>query len=154
MHCRIRRAADSALYDAAISLIERRLGEASWKTAAAVRLDDGSILTGIGLANISSAAGFCAEVGPLAQAYTEDRQVVASICVNRSDDRGQDLVLAPCGVCQERLALWGPDVEVGVADGTTPSGWSSRRLAELMPYYWASALSADDHWPTKAEHAE
>lgn len=146
--------ADSALYDAAISLIERRLDHASWKTAAAIRLDDGSILTGIGLDNISAAAGFCAEVGPLAQAYTTDRHVVASICVNRNADRERDLVLAPCGVCQERLALWGPDVEVGVSDGTDPSGWSSRRLAELMPYYWATALSPDDRWPTKAEHSE
>lgn len=146
--------ADLELYEAAVSLIESRLSGSSWKTAAAIRLDDGSILTGIGLVNISSAAGFCAEVGPLAQAYTIDGQVVASICVNRSDDREKDLVLAPCGVCQERLALWGPDVGVGVADSTDARGWSSRRLVELMPYYWASALSADDRWPTKAEHAE
>lgn len=117
-------------------------------------MDDGSILTGIGLVNINSAAGFCAEVGPLAQAYAIDGQVVASICVNRSDDREKDLVLDPYGVRQERPTLWGPDVEVGVAGSTDATGWSSRRLVELMPYYWASALSADDHWPTKAEHAE
>ena len=146
--------ADSALYDAAISLIETRLKDSSWKTAAAIRLDDGSILTGIGLVNMNAAAGLCAEVGPLAQAYTDDRRVVASICVNRSADRDTDLVLAPCGVCQERLALWGPDVEVGVADSTDAAGWSSRRLAELMPYYWASAFSPDDHWPTTAEHRD
>lgn len=146
--------ADSALYDAAIALIERRLGSTSWKTAAAIRLDDGSILSGIGLDNINAAAGLCAEVGPLAQAYTKDRRVVASICVNRSTDREQDLVLAPCGVCQERLALWGPSVEVGVADGTSATGWSSVRLAELMPYYWATTFSDDDHWPTPAEHAD
>ncbi len=137
-----------------MSLIETRLASSSWKTAAAIRLDDGSILSGIGLANFSSAAGFCAEVGPLAQAYTEDRNVIASICVNRSDDRETDLVLAPCGVCQERLALWGPDVEVGVTDATNPAGWSSRRLEELMPFYWASAFSTENRWPSKAEHAE
>jgi cytidine deaminase len=74
------------------------------------------MMTGIGLVNISAAAGLCAEVGPLAQAYTEDRKVVTSICVNCTDDRERDPVLAPCGVCQERLALWGPDVE----------GWASR----------------------------
>jgi cytidine deaminase len=145
---------DQDLYDAAVGLIETRLADASWKTAAAIRLDDGEVLTGIGLANFSAAAGFCAEVGPLAQAYTRDRNVVASICVNRSEERGNDLVLAPCGVCQERLALWGPDVEVGVADDTAQAGWSSRRLVELMPYYWASAFSDSNRWPTKAEHAE
>lgn len=145
---------DQDLYDAAVGLIETRLVEASWKTAAAVRLENGSILTGIGLVNFNAAAGFCAEVGPLAQAYTSNQNIVASICVNRSENRRNDLVLAPCGVCQERLALWGPDVEVGVADRTAESGWSSRRLAELMPYYWASAFSEDEAWPTKAEHAE
>lgn len=145
---------DTDLYDAAVGLIETRLAASSWKTAAAVRLDDGTVLTGIGLANFSSAAGLCAEVGPLAQAYTADSTVVASICVNRSDDRGTDLVLAPCGLCQERLALWGPDVEVGVADAAAPRGWSTRRLVELMPYYWASAFSTDGRWPAKADHAE
>ena len=146
--------ADAELHEAATALIESRLAGAAWRTAAAVRLDDGSILTGIGLANFNSAAGLCAEVGPLAQAYTADRDVVASICVNRSDGREHDVVLAPCGVCQERLALWGPDVEVGVADPASPTGWSSRRLEDLMPTYWASALTEDGRWPTKADHAE
>ena len=145
---------DQELYDSAIALIETRLAGSSWRTAAAIRLDDGSVLAGIALANFSSAAGLCAEVGPLAEAYTRDRDVVASICVNRSDDRTNDVVLAPCGLCQERLALWGPDVEVGVADDTAETGWSSRRLAELMPYYWVTAFTDDDRWPDKQDHAE
>lgn len=145
---------DQELYDAAVVLIETRLADHAWRTAAALRLDDGTVLTGIGLANFNSAAGLCAEVGPMAQAYTSGRGVVASICVNRSSDRDGDLVLAPCGVCQERLALWGPDVEVGVADSEARSGWSSRRLAELMPHYWATSFFEGGRWPTQAEHAE
>lgn len=145
---------DEPLYDAAVALIERRLPNAAWATAAALRLDDGAILTGICLDNVNSAAGLCAEIGPMCEAFTSDRGVTASICVNRSADRDHDLVLAPCGVCQERLALWGPEVEVGVTDPEDPRRWSSRRLEQLNPYYWAAALSDDAHWPTPAEHSE
>ncbi|HEY8317220.1 MAG TPA: cytidine deaminase [Amnibacterium sp.] len=145
---------DEALYDAAVALIERRLPSAPWATAAALRLDDGSIVTGIGLDNMNSGAGLCAEVGPMCAAFTDGRAVVASICVNRSSDRRRDLVLAPCGLCQERLALWGPAVEVGVSDPQDPRGWSGRRLADLNPYYWATAFSEDGRWPTTADHAE
>ena len=145
--------ADTALHDAAVALIEQRLPRAEWATAAALRLDDGSVLVGIGLDNFSSAAGLCAEAGPVAQAFTAGRRVTDSVCVNRSRDRDGDLVLAPCGLCQERLALWGPEVAVGVADPADPRGWSSRALAELNPYYWAATFFGG-RWPTTAEHAE
>jgi cytidine deaminase len=145
---------DQSLYDAAVALIERRLPEAAWATAAALLLDDGSVIVGIGLDNFNSAAGLCAEVGPIAQAYTDGRRVTASICVNRAKDRDGTLVLAPCGHCQERLALWGPDVEVGVADSSDRRGWTTRRLVELNPYYWATSFFEDRHWPTTEEHAE
>ena len=145
---------DEVLYRAAVGLIESRLASVDWATAAALRMDDGSIRVGIALDNINSGAGLCAEVGPIAQAYTEGRRVVDSICVTRSRDRQHDLVLAPCGLCQERLALWGPDVEVGVFDAEDPRGWSGRRLGELNPHYWASAFFEDQHWPTTAEHSE
>jgi len=135
-------------------LIERRLPTAPWATAAAVYLEDGSILSGICLDNFNSAAGLCAEAGPICSAYTENRQITASVCVNRAVDRAQDLILAPCGVCQERLALWGPEVEVGVADRGSATGWSSRRLAELNPFYWASTFAENLRWPSQAEHAE
>lgn len=145
---------DEILYNSAVRLIESRLASSEWATAAALRMDDGSIRVGIVLDNINSGAGLCAEVGPIAQAYTEGRQVIASICVNRAKDRQYDRVLAPCGLCQERLALWGPEVEVGVADAADPKGWSGRRLKELNPHYWAAALFDDGHWPTTKEHAE
>ena len=144
--------ADQKLYDAAGQLIERRLPEAEWATAAALYLDDGSIATRVCLDIFNSAAGLCAEAGPVCHAYTTDRDVLASICVNWVRDRAKDLVLAPCGVYQERLALWGPDVEVGVAD-PDGAGWSSRPLHELNPHYWASVLSEDGGWSSRNEHA-
>ena len=145
--------ADLTLYEAAVELIERRWPDADWATAAAVYLDDGSIATGVTLDNFNSAASLCAETGPLCQAYTTNRIVVASICVNRARGRTTDLVLAPCGVCRERLALWGPEVEVGVVDSASGLGWTSRPLRELNPYYWATAFSHSSAWPSPAEHA-
>ena len=145
---------DEILYRAAVDLIESRLASVDWATAAALRMDDGSIRVGIAFDNINSGAGLCAEVGPIVQAFTDGRTVLDSICVTRSTDRQQDLVLAPCGLCQERLAVWGPDVEVGVLDAENPQGWSGRRLGELNPFYWASAFFEDQHWPTAAEHAD
>jgi len=52
------------------------------------------------------------------------------------------------------LALWGPDVEVGVFDAEDAREWSGRRLGELNPYYWARAFFEDEHWPTTAEHSD
>ena len=135
---------DEVLYRAAVGLFESRLASVDWATAAALRMDDGSIRVGIALDNINSGAGLCAEVGPIAQAYTEGRRVVDSICVTRSRDRQHDLVLAPCGLCQERLALWGPDVEVGVFDAEDPEGWSARSpRAQLQTQLVRSSFPPD-----------
>jgi len=70
---------DEILYVAAVGLIESRLASSEWASAAALRMDDESIRVGIVLDNINSGAGLCAEVGPITQAYTEGRQVIASI---------------------------------------------------------------------------
>lgn len=85
------------------------------------------------------------------QAYTQGRAITASMCVARTDE-GAIKVLAPCGACQERLALWGPDVQVAVANAG--GGWASRRLVELNPHYWTTAFTDGQRWPTLAEHAE
>ncbi|MEU5852636.1 cytidine deaminase [Saccharopolyspora shandongensis] len=143
---------DQRLVDAAVELLERRWGHAEQAVAAAVRLDDGQILTSTSLDNLNAAATLCAETGALCQAYTLDKRVTASVCVSKWPGAEGHPVLAPCGVCQERLALWGPDVEVAVADADSPSGWSARTLRELNPFYWGTRFSADGGWPSIAEH--
>lgn len=121
--------------------------------AAAVYLDDGSVLTGVALDNINAVMGLCTETGPLCQAYTMGRAVTASICVAPGSSGRALQVLAPCGACQERLALWGPGVEVGVASDQDDTGWASKSLIEVNPYYWAAAYAAAG-WPSPAEHAD
>jgi cytidine deaminase len=145
--------ADQNLFDHAVELINRRWRDASFAVAAAIYLDDGTVLTGVSLDNFNSAMNLCAETGPMCEAYSRDSRVVASICVSREDGRDGFTVLAPCGACQERLALWGPDVQVGVSDPHNSDGWSTRALVELNPYYWATAFANDGSWPSAAQHA-
>ena len=120
--------------------------------AAAVRVEGGEVLTGVSPADYDAAMTLCAETGPICTAYSNGQTIVASVCVSIDRATGTRSVLAPCGACQERLALWGPDVEVGVADPTDPAGWSSRELRELMPFYWAAASQVDSAWPAVPDH--
>ena len=50
-------------------------------------------------------------------------------------------ILAPCGIRQERLALWGEDVQVPVAVPGSPGQWQAKRLAELQPHSWRNAVT-------------
>ncbi|WP_031006778.1 cytidine deaminase [Streptomyces sp. NRRL F-5727] len=143
---------DQALVDAAIAQADRRWSPEEPGGAAAVRLDDGRILTSVGLDNIHGSVALCQETGAYCQAYTLNRRVTASVCVFRDPEDGRYVILPPCGVCQERLALWGPDVEVGVPDPEDPTRWVAHRLAELHPHYWARHF-AGGSWPSQGLHA-
>lgn len=142
---------DQRLVDAAVDQLNRRWPDRDYAVVAAAYLDDGRILTGVALDNLNAAATLCAETATLCQAYTLDRAVTASVCVSREAVGGTVGVLAPCGICQERLALWGPDVQVAVADGTA-AGWSARTLAELNPFYWGAHFAGGDAWPSMVDH--
>lgn len=142
---------DQRLVDAALDQLNTRWPQASQAVAAAMYLDNGDILTSVSLDNFNAAATLCAETGALCQAYTLDRRVTASVCVSQ-EDGGVVRVLAPCGICQERLALWGPDVQVAVADDAAACGWTTRTLVELNPFYWGTRFTEDGAWPLTAEH--
>ncbi|GAA1497604.1 cytidine deaminase [Paeniglutamicibacter kerguelensis] len=144
---------DQNLIDAAIDQISRRWPNAEQAVAAAMYLEGGQILTSVSLDNFNAAANLCAETGAICQAYTMDRQVTASVCVSREAGSGKISVLAPCGICQERLALWGPTVQVAVPGPHTASGWSTRTLLQVNPYYWATQFTDDGHWPSTADHS-
>ncbi|MDP9642931.1 cytidine deaminase [Actinopolyspora lacussalsi] len=140
---------DQHLVDAAVSQMDYRARTA----AAAVYLQDGRILTSVCLDNLNAAATLCAETGAICQAYTLGASITASVCVSRWEGGRGFSVLAPCGICQERLALWGPDVQVGVADLEAASGWNVRTLRELNPFYWGQHFADGDTWPSSAVHA-
>jgi cytidine deaminase len=145
--------ADQALFDAAIEQLRARWPENHAGVASAVYLSDGSILTGVPLDNINPSMTLCAETGPICQANTMGKAIAASICVAQEEGGKERQVLAPCGACQERLAFWGPRVEVGVASTSSVTGWESKTLIEVHPHYWAAAYAVESEWPTQTEHS-
>lgn len=142
------------LVDASLELLRQRWPGVPDAVAAAVLLEDGRILTSVGLDNINAAANLCAETGALIRAYTLDAAVVASACVAGGAESGVFRVLAPCGICRERLALWGPEVLAAVPGAAGGSSWEMLSLRELNPYYWAASFTVDGSWPSTAGHRE
>ncbi|MBV1780511.1 cytidine deaminase [Paeniglutamicibacter sp. ABSL32-1] len=143
------------LVEAAIEQLRTRWpGARDSVAAAAVVLEDGEILTSVSFDNFNAAATLCAETGAVAQAYTLGKRVVASACVTGGTAEGTYQVLAPCGICQERLAVWGPGVLAAVPGSAGGAEWEMRTLRELNPYYWATSFTSQGQWPSTAEHGE
>jgi cytidine deaminase len=141
------------LVDAAIDQMNRRWPAGESAGAAAVCLDDGQILTSVCFDNLNGGVSLCHETGAICQANTLNKRVTASVCVVGEAGSSEVAVLAPCGICQERLALWGPDVQVGVGDPDSPSGWAVRTLLEVNPYYWGAHFADGGRWPSTAKHS-
>lgn len=102
-------------------------------------LADGTILTGTSPDAINPSVEVCHETEPYCGAYRLGQQIVASICLHRHPD-GRFLVLSPCGVCRERLAVYGPQVWVAVAGPGDPTHVAWKQLRDLLPDYWMTAF--------------
>ena len=98
------------------------------------------MLTSVSFDPPNTGAALCHETGAFCEVNRIGASVVASVCVSRSEAGGPFLILAPCGICQERLALWGPNVEVAVAVPGKPGAWQSKRLADVQPHSWLNAV--------------
>jgi cytidine deaminase len=131
---------DQHLIDAAIAQAIARFpnGEAG---AAAVRLSDGRVLTSVAFDGPNAATSLCHETGAICEAYRLGATVTASACVSRLSTATPFIILAPCGVCQERLAQWGMDIQVAVPLSGEPTKWRSKTLAEVQPYYWRNVVA-------------
>jgi len=130
---------DQKLFDSAVALIEERFGKSSDKGAAAIYTESGKILTSTAPDALNDGVSLCHEAGAFCEAYKIDEKIVASICIHQGEN-GKNITLTPCGICQERLYLYGGDVEVGVPNKKDPSKWESRKLKEVQPYYWRNIL--------------
>lgn len=133
---------DETLVAAAISLAEQRYADDpdgdGWAGAAAMYVSDGRILTSVFVDAANAAASLCCETGAIAEAHKLNPAVVASVCVSRDSPHAPFVILTPCGICQERLAFWGGDVQVAVPAPGDPTRWLSKPLRDVQPYYWAS----------------
>lgn len=100
---------------------------------------DGEILLSTSPAALNESVILCHEVGALCEAYAKNKVITATVCASRLDE-GSIRIFAPCGLCQERLMVYGQDVECAVAKDDEPSAWEMRTLGQLQPYYWRKAL--------------
>lgn len=132
-------AALAATVEACRALIETRFPGGGEHGAAAMLLADGTIVTGTAPAAVNPSVEVCHETEPYCAAYRLSRGVVASICLHRRPD-GRHVVLSPCGVCRERLAVHGPGVRVAVADPADPTAVVWKALREVLPDYWLTAF--------------
>lgn len=126
---------DQELVDAATALALQRFptGEA---VAAALRTHTGRIITSVYCEARVDAACLCAETGAICEAHKLNERVVASVCIYRQSEHEAFRILAACGICQERLAFWGLDVEVAVPGNAPGQCWQAMTLRELRPFYW------------------
>jgi cytidine deaminase len=129
----------AAAVDACRSLIRDRFPDDDHHGAAAMLLDDGTILTGTAPEAINPSVEVCHETEPYCAAFRLGRHIVASVCLHR-EPGGRTVVLSPCGVCRERLAVHGPDLRVAVADVEDPTLVVWKPLKDVLPDYWMRAF--------------
>jgi cytidine deaminase len=130
---------DQKLVDAAIAQALARFPNDS-AGAAAIYTSDGQLFTSVGFYSPNEAADLCHEAGAYCEANRLNLQVTASVCVSRESADAPFIILAPCGICQERLATWGRDVEVAVPAPDDSTKWEGKRLRDVQPYYWRNAF--------------
>jgi cytidine deaminase len=131
------------------SLIASRFPDDTDRGAAAMLLKDGSILVGTAPDAVNPSVELCHEVEPYCAAFRLGQPVVASVCLHRQPG-GRVIVLSPCGVCRERLAVHGPRVLVGVADRSDASRVVWKSLGDVLPDYWMTVFpdQVDAGWMT------
>ncbi len=126
---------DSTLVESAKAFVQLRFPTQPWAGAAALYTEDGQILVSTAPTFPSASVELCHEAGALCEAFKLDKKITATVCVSR-DESGKFHILTPCGVCQERLMLYGSDVEAAVPLDVDSTKWQVKTLNELQPYYW------------------
>jgi len=132
---------EKKLYDSAVALIKEKY-PSDWGGAAALALEDGTILTSIAPEVIVASTELCIETGAILEAHKLGKKVTHSICVVRDDEHSEFKVLSPCGVCQERFIYWGPNVKVAVS--MPGKDIVFKTLSEVQPYHWSAAYPDED----------
>ncbi len=131
------------LYEAAVAVatVQAEQDVDGEGVGAAALTDEGEILTGVWIDAMVDSACLCAETGPISEAHRRGRKLAASICVRWTRSSGAT-VLAACGVCQERLAIFGSELLIGVAD-SAERGFRFESLAALRPSPWWESIGDD-----------
>ena len=130
---------DQRLVDAAIDFVEHRFPGMPYEGAAAMYTEDGEILVSTALEVLNESVALCHEVGAMCEAYAKNKKITATVCVSREPD-GRMIILPLCGVCLERMWLWGGDVEIATPLENEPTRWRAVTLEDAHPNYWRKYL--------------
>lgn len=97
-----------------------------FKVGAALRLRDGSIITGCNVENASYSLTICAERNAIFKAVSEGKQDYTAIAIYVDADE----TFPPCGACRQVIYEFAPDIPViyGNKHSITKTG-----IAELLP---------------------
>ena len=139
---------EQQLYDVVKQLIEQRYPN-DWGGAAAIRVEDGTIYTSVAPGVINASTELCMETGAILEAHKFQKKVTHSICLARENEHSELKVLSPCGVCQERLFYWGPEVQCAITNAKQDI--ICKPLKELQPYHWTEAYHDEmaKEWSTR-----
>lgn len=109
-----------------------------FRVGAAVESDDGSVYAGCNVENASYPVTLCAERVAVGAAVAAGRRRLVRVLVCSTSPEP----VAPCGMCRQALAEFGPDLEV-VSEGGN-GRVASWRLSELLPSQFRLAEHAED----------
>lgn len=132
---------NQSLVDAATHLLRDRFGDRGWGGAAAMYTNTGRVLTSVSIEALLDSANLCIETGAIAEAHKLNEPITASVCLVRGETAVAPKVVTACGLCQERLRFWGPDVEIAVPH-RGPDGWEAQPLQALQPFWWGREFGA------------
>lgn len=134
-------AADKALVAAAVKAVKapvRQLfgGKAPALVGAALRLNDGSIITSVNLIADVGGLSVCAEPVAIAEAVRHpDKKIVAVVAVYYA--AGQEpCVISPCGRCREAVTDYAPDSLVILREPGKKALFKVKAL-DLLPLKYA-----------------
>jgi cytidine deaminase len=121
---------DRELLATAREILEARYVAGRHEVAAALRLADGRIVTGLHVEASAGRASVCAESAALSAAVIAGSAVTAIAGLLRRPG-GTLHLIEPCGVCAELLVDHAPDARVWVA---VEDGFAPVRAADLLPF--------------------
>jgi cytidine deaminase len=121
---------DRELLERAQAILDERYVQGVHEVAAALRLADGRIVTGLHVEASAGRASVCAESAALSAAILAGSPVVSLVGVLRRPG-GTRHIIEPCGVCAELLGDHAPDASVWVA---ASEGFAAVPVAELLPF--------------------
>jgi len=132
---------EKEMYEKVTEFIEVRFPE-GWGGAGIVHTTNGNFYISVALEVFNASVELCIETGAMIEATKFNEKITHCLCVVRDDEKSPFKILTPCGICQERLRYWGPEVRVGVT--TDEQELKFVELRELQPYHWTTAYNPED----------